>query len=1468
MYLMNRVLRSKDLQEKETVNIIKLTNRVKQKADEIFEGCEKDICRALDTKFNYAGRGFLYTRLSDSKDERSYDCLCMNIWSKDYKLKLVGIKETPGAFLAVDCVPVKLQTYQTILEHGELLRGNWIFTENYPEDIVLDEVSYIHQSEIHQEEREERDEFNQYWMEYDSYNAILNRMSQEKEKVSLVKCEYTVKENLIYLALDEIRDCFQQNMLIAFREPKTLEWRLLGTVLEKKNQGRLLIVEVLNEELSLEFLKRKKNLLEIRIDDRGTKVRLARQRTAINNLYYHNTANPYLKELLEDYHTAQKEKTDLVFKQQGFEEKQNEALQKVLSARDIAVIQGPPGTGKTTVISRLIQEIIKENKTVLIASATHVAVDNVLQRVGSYPGVYAVRIGKEEKIEEDCKGYLFDTYVENLRNRILENLSKVRKVHETIFEQEQQTRIENERYQELLPKLQETLEAKLIFEEEQKRFSKLRLDLQIRTQQREECQNKLIEVDVSVTKEEIELFLKKLRAERIVKAKAIQFSQNETPESWSQTKEYCSVIKKLREAEWEYAKEIELLKKYKNTTQSAKSEEEAQREKRVQLEKRLKEKWSEAKEKEVRMLTDASPQAILMRKKEYIEYSMELSKLICLLRAKDSYRKISADYKNMCSCIEQYDKKVAEIDKKLSEYQKNIGSKKYWMGIFSFCKQENFELQELQKAIRLFGVSNLPLDMDVKEACLFTYEKLEQRKRVVAEQEDLKREQEQVRKRSMQIQFEISGLEQELNEAEWFERYRDAYREHILQKNIQSSNATLRKVIFDKKQEYRQLDIREQEIMLLYRTKQLERQKLEKELDGYYRCLAKWKTEEYAISEITRFGNLLIRIEEWVGLDYERIERVSLEKIDDYFNLEEKKAVLLEEREEKEKEYDKINTEYQNVKKEYRIFQKQAAWVLSDLNLDDSLNNCLPAEQYKEIVQILQEMISICEKWESLEVERKRLETEQRKLTEEKREREQKKNVLDEQISQLLQRLPPNIQAKSNREAYYEQKTEFIALENMLGEEFAMIWHVKYLPDLDIIRQRKNELEMLNSEIQRISAGMCVSSQEFTAKREQYEALSEKFFTEEVRKEFEEEDLVRIVSEISAKIQRNNDAIGRGDDLSKTQQIRREWEEGLALQKEFLEERCIRMANVVCATCSGIVSNDNQYFQNKKYDYVIIDEAAKCDTLDMLIPMTMGRKIVLVGDHKQLKPVLDPEVLEQMQEDLAEEFLEVKESGSLFQKTFLEIDPSFKTMLNVQYRMAPQIADFISNQYYNGMLLTGKTKKNDPLVLSMFGNSMVWFDSGTYDRETSIGNSYGNEKEAELTLKILRYIDNALSADVRKQVGIIAPYRGQIQLLNQLLQNEAYMHLEVECNTVDAFQGREKDYIIMNYVRNNIHSKVGFSVEDERMNVAISRSRELFIMVASASFVEMNTVKMKTMYSLFAKLKQEGMIKNERFLLC
>ncbi|KAI9372596.1 P-loop containing nucleoside triphosphate hydrolase protein [Aspergillus egyptiacus] len=255
------------------------------------------------------------------------------------------------------------------------------------------------------------------------------------------------------------------------------------------------------------------------------------------------------------------------------------------------------------------------------------------------------------------------------------------------------------------------------------------------------------------------------------------------------------------------------------------------------------------------------------------------------------------------------------------------------------------------------------------------------------------------------------------------------------------------------------------------------------------------------------------------------------------------------------------------------------------------------------------------------------------------------------------------------------------------------------------------------------------------------------------------------------------------------------------------EREILNNADVICCTCL-------------KFRTVLIDESTQSAEPECMIPLVLGcKQLVLVGDHQQLGPVI-------MNKKAAKAGL----NQSLFER--LVILGCSPIRLNVQYRMHPNLSEFPSNMFYEGSLQNGITsfdrlrREVDFPWPIMDSPMMFWSNLGNEEISAS-GTSYLNRTEAANVEKI---VTRFFKAGVHpKDIGIITPYEGQRSYIVSSMQATGTFkkehYKEIEVASVDAFQGREKDFIILSCVRSNDHQGIGFLSDPRRLNVALTRAK-------------------------------------------
>ncbi|XP_031390942.1 regulator of nonsense transcripts 1 homolog [Punica granatum] len=269
--------------------------------------------------------------------------------------------------------------------------------------------------------------------------------------------------------------------------------------------------------------------------------------------------------------------------------------------------------------------------------------------------------------------------------------------------------------------------------------------------------------------------------------------------------------------------------------------------------------------------------------------------------------------------------------------------------------------------------------------------------------------------------------------------------------------------------------------------------------------------------------------------------------------------------------------------------------------------------------------------------------------------------------------------------------------------------------------------------------------------------------------------------------------------------------------KRATEREISQSADVICCTCVGA---GDPRLANFRFRQVLIDESTQATEPECLIPLVLGAKqVVLVGDHCQLGPVI-----------MCKKAARAGLAQSLFERlVLLGVKP---IRLQVQYRMHPSLSEFPSNSFYEGTLQNGVTVNERQSTGIDFPwpvphHPMFFYVQMGQEEISASGTSYLNRTEAANVEKIVTTF--LRSGVVPGQIGVITPYEGQrAYIVNYMSRNGALrqqLYKEIEVASVDSFQGREKDYIILSCVRSNEHQGIGFLNDPRRLNVALTRAR-------------------------------------------
>lgn len=277
-------------------------------------------------------------------------------------------------------------------------------------------------------------------------------------------------------------------------------------------------------------------------------------------------------------------------------------------------------------------------------------------------------------------------------------------------------------------------------------------------------------------------------------------------------------------------------------------------------------------------------------------------------------------------------------------------------------------------------------------------------------------------------------------------------------------------------------------------------------------------------------------------------------------------------------------------------------------------------------------------------------------------------------------------------------------------------------------------------------------------------------------------------------------------------------------------------AQVIAGTCVGIAGVRGM--EEVSYDLCIVDEASKATPTEILIPMVRSRRWIIVGDPKQLPPFF-----EELGDDLLSEFDDKEVKATIldrFVDTHEGLPTGCRAELRNQYRMIKPIGDLVSECFYDKRLNSPITTHGLKLELAL-NAPVTWFSTHmlTSRSERPEGQTFQNPAEVRVVRRLLQRLQFVAKAQKRRfTVAVIAGYTAQVKVLREMESQGVaeWPDLDVVCNSVDAFQGRQADVCIYSVVRSNSHGDLGFLREQPRLNVALSRGKSALAIVGDQMF--------------------------------
>ncbi|RGP62673.1 hypothetical protein FLONG3_10166 [Fusarium longipes] len=335
----------------------------------------------------------------------------------------------------------------------------------------------------------------------------------------------------------------------------------------------------------------------------------------------------------------------------------------------------------------------------------------------------------------------------------------------------------------------------------------------------------------------------------------------------------------------------------------------------------------------------------------------------------------------------------------------------------------------------------------------------------------------------------------------------------------------------------------------------------------------------------------------------------------------------------------------------------------------------------------------------------------------------------------------------------------------------------------------------------------------------------------EASKDYEDRTIYNKHSREFDALKRRQMDIGKQIDADKSSgnSVAREME----LRRRQVQQEILNNAQVLCATLSG---SGHEMFRNLdvEFETVIIDEAAQCVELSALIPLKYGcYKCILVGDPKQLPPTV-----------LSQSAAKFGYDQSLFVR-MQQNHPDWVHLLDMQYRMHPEISMFPSREFYEGQLADGQNMhelRQQPWHQSALLGPYRFFDVQGVQARGHKGQSLVNTKELDVAMQMYdRFSNEYGECDLTGKIGIITPYKAQLYELRNRFRSRYGENITdiIEFNTTDAFQGRECEIIIFSCVRASSTGGIGFMTDIRRMNVGLTRAKSsLWILGDSRALVQ------------------------------
>ncbi|EMY77597.1 AAA domain protein [Leptospira weilii serovar Ranarum str. ICFT] len=308
------------------------------------------------------------------------------------------------------------------------------------------------------------------------------------------------------------------------------------------------------------------------------------------------------------------------------------------------------------------------------------------------------------------------------------------------------------------------------------------------------------------------------------------------------------------------------------------------------------------------------------------------------------------------------------------------------------------------------------------------------------------------------------------------------------------------------------------------------------------------------------------------------------------------------------------------------------------------------------------------------------------------------------------------------------------------------------------------------------------------------------------------------ISQQAKKYKRNFGAKEREERKNLFAEVK-ELKKTIRLMEKGLVDSLISSHSVIVSTP---VASARSVLEGRTFDFCVLDESSQGLEPASWIPILKSDRVILAGDHKQLPPTLFSE----------KNSLEC----TLFEKAVERLEGSGRVfLLDTQYRMKDEIAAFPSREFYADQLKAGRPPEErvfDFPKTFPFLNAFQWIDTaGTDSEEVAVDDSLTNPFEADLQVRLCILLKE--NDWPEEKITILSPYRAQVRLISEKLREAEFSKIHV--STIDSFQGRENRCILLGFVRSNTEGRSGFLKESRRINVGMTRARDLLLCIGDSS---------------------------------